>query len=276
MCRFYAHHANRPTPAADRLLHCETSLRAQSRRDTRGESHVDGWGIGYYEGDRPRVVRRATSATECGEYSAAAAGVCAATFLAHVRQASVGERSTANTHPFAFGRWLFAHNGTVTGFDRVGPLLRNETSDDLLAAVKGTTDSELLFHWLLTRLRSVQTDLAAPCRDLAAMPRVVAESIVRLDAASAAAGGDEPAKLNFLLSDGRFLLASCFGHSLHWINHIGPAVVDNGTDPSATTCREYRAAVVASEPVTQEAWQEIPDRSILVIDADIQASVYRF
>lgn len=275
MCRFYAHHANRPTPAAGRLLHFGTSLMAQSRRDLRGESHEDGWGIGYYDGDRPRVIRRATSAVDCCEYRAAAEGICAATFLAHVRQASVGERSTANTHPFAFGRWLFAHNGTVTGFDRVGPHLRSETSSDLLAAMQGTTDSELVFHWLLSRLRSVPTDLAAPLRDLATVRQIVAESILRLDAQSAAAGGDEPAKLNFLLSDGHFLLASRFGHSLHWIEHVGPEA-DQGPEPGATTCAEYRAALVASEPVTQEAWQEIPDRSILVIDADIQAKIYPF
>ena len=275
MCRFYAHHANRPTLAADRLLHGATSLMAQSRRDLRGESHEDGWGIGYYVGDQPRVVRRATSAAECREYRAAAEEVSAATFLAHVRQASVGECSTVNTHPFALGRWLFAHNGTVTGFDRVGPPLRKETSPDLLAALQGTTDSELVFHWLLSRCRATGIDLESPCHDLTALRNVVAESIQRLAAASAAAGGNEPAKLNFLLSDGSFLLASRFGHSLHWINRVGPAT-DTAPRPGATTCTEYRAALVASEPVTQEAWQEIPDRSILVVDADIQARVYPF
>jgi len=274
MCRFYAHHANRPTPAAGQLLHCETSLRAQSRRDLRGESHVDGWGIGYYDGDLPRVVRRAASAVDCNEYRAAAEAIRAATFMAHVRQASVGELSTANTHPFAYGRWLFAHNGTVTGFDRVGPRLRSETSPDLLAAIEGTTDSELVFHWLLSRLQNVQGNLAEPCRDLTALRQLVAESIVQLAAASAAAGGDEPARLNFLLSDGRFLLASCFGHSLHWINHAGPQASVQPND--ATPGGEYRAAFVASEPVTLEAWQEIPDRSILVVDSDIQANVYRY
>lgn len=34
-------------------------------------------------------------------------------FIAHVRKATTGEPSEQNCHPFQYGQWLFAHNGSV-------------------------------------------------------------------------------------------------------------------------------------------------------------------
>ena len=68
--------------------------------------------------------------------------------VSHVRRKTVGETSLVNTHPFERGRWVFAHNGTVEDV----AWLRAQTSRERLAEVRGETDSELLFAWLLTRL----------------------------------------------------------------------------------------------------------------------------
>ena len=54
----------------------------------------------------------------------------------------------AHTQPFSFGRWLFAHNGTLfiprEVREALGPLGR---------PIKGNNDSEVLFYWLMKHCR---------------------------------------------------------------------------------------------------------------------------
>lgn len=49
-----------------------------------------------------------------------------------------------NCHPFTFGRWLFMHNGMVSGFGRVRRRLLQALPDELFGTIRGNTDSE---HW---------------------------------------------------------------------------------------------------------------------------------
>ena len=97
--------------------------------------------------------------------------------LAHVRRASQGGRTLANTHPFRrvlHGRVQhFAHNGTLDGIDDLRETLR------LAGERVGETDSELAFLLLLDRLRRLAPDAADGaarfavfrdfCRDMAAL-----------------------------------------------------------------------------------------------------------
>jgi glutamine amidotransferase len=263
MCRFYAHHAARPLSVANELLRSGTSLLAQSCCDRRGEAHGDGWGIGHYVDDRPRVVRRATAAATSAEFRETAESVRATTILAHVRQASVGERTEANSHPFAHGRWMFAHNGTVTGFANIGPRLREQTASSFLAAIQGTTDSELVFYWLLTKLGRVGIDAESTIGRVEQVRGVVAASVRQLADWCAAEPSDEPAKFNFLLTNGRLMVATRWKHALHVLERNGP----NGT-PS-----HGRAVVVASEPATNEPWREVADGSVVTIDQELAVDI---
>ena len=228
MCRMYGHLAAQPISLRGMLVDERHALLAQSCRDWRGDAHGDGWGIGYYDSGRPQVIRRPTAATEDAEFRHAAERVVAPAVVAHVRQASVGDRSIANTHPFTFGRWVFAHNGTVTGFDKLMPALVSETDPELRRQIGGTTDSEHAFFWLLSRLRRAGLAAEGPCSDLAGAAQVLADSVRTLGASSAATRPDQPARLNFLLSDGAVFLASRFRHSLYWTNRRGPFAATPG------------------------------------------------
>ena len=75
--------------------------------------------------------------------------------IAHVRDASVGPVTEANTHPFVHDQWIFAHNGTVARFKdvaRVRAELEAEIDPELRRALRGETDSERCFLIFLTRL----------------------------------------------------------------------------------------------------------------------------
>ncbi|HEV7205810.1 MAG TPA: class II glutamine amidotransferase [Jatrophihabitans sp.] len=138
MCRLFGLHAGDSVATATFwLLDAPDSLAAQSHRNP------DGVGIGAFEADGRAVVdKQPIAAWDDTEFAAAARDVTGTTFVAHVRHASTGAHTIANTHPFEQEGRLFAHNGVVEGLDDLDNHL-----DDLDAAhlVLGDTDSERVF-----------------------------------------------------------------------------------------------------------------------------------
>lgn len=261
MCRMLVFRSNRARRVADLLVESPHSLQRQSCRDRRGEQHGDGWGIAAYAGERPTVVRRPTSAVEDAEYARAAAQVEAPLVIGHVRQASVGATSAANCHPFTWGRWTFAHNGTLQAFAEVRPRLIAETSACLASARQGDTDSECVFLWLLSGLAQDGIDLEGEAPGVESLVRLFRTAIPRLAGWSDAENPPEPSRLNLVLTDGRALAVSRWGHSL-WRRQA-----DNSG---------AREAIAASEPVdgVGEGWDEVPDRAILAVDDQVRSSIH--
>jgi predicted glutamine amidotransferase len=262
MCRLYGHIAARPLPLSGMLLTETHALVTQSCGDWRGERHRDGWGIGYFENASPQVIRRPTAAPEDKEFTAAARRIASPVAVAHVRQASVGDLCAANAHPFTYGSWIFVHNGTVTGFDQLRQQLVDETDSDLRSQVIGTTDSEQVFFWLLSRLRRAGETAEGPCQDPSLVSREMALAIRILDERSAATQPAEPTRLNFVLTDGAVLFASRWKHSLFWTNRAGPLATDAGA-------AAVRGVAVASESIGDAAWADVPDGQILAVDRDL-------
>lgn len=271
MCRFYGFRATEPTKVECTLVHAQNALLIQSRVDRRGESHPDGWGVGFYHDDLPEVERSASPAFEDLHFNATAERVYARTVLAHVRQATVGGGSIANTHPFHHGPWLFAHNGTVSPYDRVRPLLEKEADPKLLGLRRGTTDSETVFYWLLTRMQRAGIDPKRPVEDLPRLVSLVGDSVRQVARWCDPSPPELPARLNFLLTDGRSMIAVRWNHTLHWIVRRGihDCEICGISHVAHHRGAEYRAVIVASEPISTEDWQEVPDRTILSIDAGV-------
>ncbi|HEY5313284.1 MAG TPA: class II glutamine amidotransferase [Pirellulales bacterium] len=260
MCRLIAIHADRPLPAAGPLADDPHALVVQSCRDRRGERHGDGWGIGFYTGGKPEMVHSITPAFEDPGFVPTARSIRSRTVLGHVRQASVGSLTLANTHPFASGPWMFAHNGTVTGFDTLERQLAAETAPELLVQRRGSTDSELVFYWLLTRLlapgnydRGLSTPLELVAGELS-------HALAELDRRSRQADPQATPRFNFVLTDGQVLLATRWNHWLQW-ETSGNA--DSG-----------RMVLIASESTAPGAWQDLPEHSILAVGSDLSTHVY--
>jgi predicted glutamine amidotransferase len=274
MCRLYGFRASEPTKVECTLVHAQNALMVQSRADLRGTSHTDGWGIGVFEDGRPKVEKRSGAAYADLHFSQTAERTYSRAIIAHVRRATVGTNSAANTHPFSHGVWLFAHNGTVTGFDGLAAELEAETDADLQKTRRGSTDSEQAFLWILTRLRLQGIGLDEACPDAEGLIETLAGSVQDLASRSSLATGDHSAKLNFLLTDGEIMVASRWHNSLYMVLRDGVhdceicGIPHVRHDPGAGA---YHAAVLASEPISAEPWQEIPDQHVACIDADLTA-----
>lgn len=276
MCRLYGFRANELTKVECTLVHAQNALLSQSRADLRGTSHPDGWGIGYYENATPKLERRDSAAYVDLHFSFTAERLYAKTVLAHVRRATVGGVALANTHPFVHGRWAFAHNGTVRAFNLVAPELERETTPRLLEQRRGSTDSELVFYWLLSRMEAAGQDFHSIGTPTPLMA-VVGKAIHMLEDRCNAAGAEKPANLNLVITNGRVLVAARWRNSLHWVVRHGVRDCEICGIPHIRheTGADYRAVVVASEPISSEDWQELPEGTIIGVDADVQATTQR-
>ena len=261
MCRLYGFRSSYPRKIECELIRAENSLLAQSLKDAHGISHPDGWGLATHDGATPRVVRQPEAAGQSTAFRWESAQAHSCTVLAHVRKATIGDLRPENTHPFSHGRWIFAHNGTLGAFPALRERMLAETTPEQRAAILGQTDSEHIFHFLLARIETRGSE------SIVAAVRAGVRALIdwaRSEAPSAEIG------LNFLLSDGHESVGARYGRTLwytlrdrvHPCEVCGGALHVEGVPPG-----DYRAIVVASEPITRsEPWESFAEGAIFRID----------
>lgn len=268
MCRLYGFLATAETQVECTLVQSQSALLRQSEWDSLGRANAGGWGIAWYRNSVPIVELRATAAFEDETFSQTARAVSSRAIVAHVRLPSVGTSSLENTHPFRYGCWCFAHNGTIEAFECLQPRLEQETDRDLQTHRRGTTDSEQVFYWLLTRLKHHGIDMTEPHKSCAPIAGIVRDSLGDLIRMAREAGEAEPSSLNIVLTDGRNMLASRWGNSLFFLTRTGVRDCEicgmpHVGDADATS---YCAAIVASEMLTRESWRGVPNGSVVLLN----------
>lgn len=278
MCRLYGFRANEPTKVECTLVHAQNALLLQSQSDELGRAHPDGWGIGYFEGTAPFLEKNSDAAFRGLHFSNTAERVYSQAVVSHVRLATVGQPSIENCHPFRFGSWIGAHNGTVTAINEIRQGMLDEVSPPLREEILGTTDSELLIFWLLQRFMNAHVANAAGCISRTGLVEEFAAGILEVDERCRATAGAKPAKLNVVLTDGQFMIASRFRNSLSWLQRDGIRDCEICGIPHVEHFPgfQYRAVVIASEPVSHEAWQSVPDGAIVAVDENAKATLVRF
>jgi glutamine amidotransferase len=103
------------------------------------------------------VSKQPIAAWEDTQFASAAQDLRGTTFVAHVRYASTGDHTLANTHPFEQDGRLFAHNGVVQGLAELDRRLADLGTAGL---VGGETDSERVFALITAETRRRGGDLA--------------------------------------------------------------------------------------------------------------------
>ncbi|MBV1774790.1 class II glutamine amidotransferase [Burkholderiaceae bacterium DAT-1] len=249
MCQLLGMNCNVPTDIC-------FSFEGFHRRGGLTDHHADGWGIGFFEDKGCRLFL---------DWQASAISPVAAlvrnypikstNVIAHIRKATVGQVSLANTHPFqreCWGRyWLFAHNGDLKDL----PALTSNRFTPV-----GSTDSEHAFCWLMEQL-TARFDREPSACELAPVLRELAATLHTHGIA------------NFMLSNGQWLAAHC-STRLHYIVRKAPFgqahLLDNDVtiDFSEVTTPNDRVAVIATLPLTDnEHWTPLePGQFVLFED----------
>jgi glutamine amidotransferase len=230
MCQLLGMNANTPTD----VMFSFTGFA------TRAHEHKDGFGIAFFEGAGVRLMVDAQSA----RHSPVAEMVRrypirSQHIVAHIRKATQGRVTLANTHPFVrelWGRyWVFAHNGDLKAFN---PRLHGAFRP------VGETDSERAFCWTMQELAKAHAgvpsikELTATLRELAVVP---------------GAHGS----YNFILSNGQALWAHCSTHLHHLVRQhpfkrASLQDQDETVDFAEHTSARDRVAVIVTEPLTKD------------------------
>jgi len=191
-------------------------------RGGQAADNPDGWGLAYWQDVEARVEKSPEPGWQSSRFLDLAHHLHSSLVLAHVRKATLPRApGMQNTHPFIHDccdrKWIFAHNGMV-------PEIANWGCASPVCHPEGETDSETAFCHLLA-------DIAGNY-DAADHPGWLAH--LAAAANTIAATG----KFNFLLSDGRFLMA--YGH-----DHLYYLQDEDG---------RQRYALISTEPLTHEDW----------------------
>jgi predicted glutamine amidotransferase len=216
------------------------------------ESYSGGWGVGYFTDEGPLVIKEPTKATDSFALPGAIRRTEPGFFMAHVRNPTSGDRSVLNTHPFSRDGWLFSHNGTLGDPHSLRARLLERYSEDL----QGSTDSEVMFHFLLQRIEQAgnsEAGVLGAVRDLA---RDQAEGT---------------SSLNFALTDGTvlFVLRKAFKNDEKYtMNYADLADIDLVGGKQALHDRgASTATVISSEPFTAGKWAALEMGEMLIATA---------
>lgn len=251
MCRLLGMVANRPADLEFSLKKFKDLAR----------DNPDGWGIGWYENNRPKTFKQGISALDSrSELARISKTVRSRIIIAHVREGTGAVPADRNSHPFSYKNWLFVHNGSLDR-EYLLPLLDAEYR----LAIQGETDSEIYFYWLLQNIIGCGNIVFGIIQALKGiMPRPYTG-------------------LNFLLSDGCRLYAFRYSkkskdyYSLLRLERkcadsVPRELVSQKTGVSlrSKSGNQEQAVLICSEKLTSENWQEIGNGKILMVRPDLQ------
>jgi glutamine amidotransferase len=237
----------------------------------RNENDPDGWGVAYYLDGAPHVVKNAREAFDDLILRRVSGIVTASTVVGHVRQATSGDCSVLNTHPFQFGSWVFAHVGSIDRLDELRPELLALVAPRYRHYVLGETDSELYFYVFLSEL----TLLAQPSRDVNVelTSEAMANAIRKITQLSDARAGCAPAELTAIVTNGPTMVAVRWGSSIFVSNRKLRCSLRDSCPAFQAKCENDAPGVdssffvVSSEPVAGEnVWSEVPAASAVGVD----------
>lgn len=149
MCRLFGFRSVIYSQVHASLVSAENALITQSNQ------HPDGWGVAYYVGSSPHIIRSHKTAISDQIFRKVSGVVSSQTVLAHLRKATQGSINVLDTHPFQFGNWVFAHNGNIKNFFQHRKSLSDHLDSGLSRYILGDTDSELIFFLILTHLQQL-------------------------------------------------------------------------------------------------------------------------
>ena len=278
MCRLFGFRSTILSQVHTSLMEADNALSNQSI------NNPDGWGVAYFVGQTPHVVKSDTSAITCDIFKKVSGVVSSQTVLAHIRKSTIGNHSILNTHPFQFGKWVFAHNGNIKNFKKYKGDLTSLVSPKLKRFILGDTDSELLFFIMLSAIEKITDldNLNFSFKKLESTIRKCLEDIIHIigDFSEEDDAGETETYLTFILSNGQHMLAHRGGKHLHYSTYKNKCG-ERDTCPSyapfceaAPTDGHINHLIFSSEPLSGEnIWEPMKNGEIIGVGPDMKLKV---
>ncbi len=290
MCRVLAY-SGPPVPIEDLLFKPDSSLVRQAYAPRQLEMlNLGGFGMLAWDDQSPDPeVPWDYRSTELpvfdGNLRRLSRKARASCLLAHVRGIPYSDDAgfgSHNLHPFQYPgcRWAMAHNGDLHGIDSLRPELLSAMAPGVVARIRGTTDSELIYATLVSRL-----GVRAAEADADELQQALVETLAAIAALRVDHGIDRSSAVNLFFSDGESIVALRYTYDFGCYD---TACADGIQESNLrylglwyTTGERYQAVdgeyrtvgdagrceafLLASEPLTRDVtgWVEVPEHSIL-------------
>ncbi|NVJ26468.1 MULTISPECIES: class II glutamine amidotransferase [Myxococcus] len=261
------------------LLRCELHRLAEQVL-VQTEPRANAVGVGAYAQDEVLLRRFSSAEGEPSLVGLAPPGESEA-LLFHASRLPVGQSLEENTQPFRSRRWLFAHQGSVSGFDELRASLLASLPEHLQRQVHGATDSEVLFALFLRQLRDVgRTD--DPRLEAHVAGRLLADTAREVIKRSVDAGIPRASTLNLVATNGAVLVACRFGEEPLYYSRLeggaecepcGVTASSSESQPAVGAHRRRRTVVVASHLKRPGSWVELPRATTLAVGMDLQVQL---
>jgi predicted glutamine amidotransferase len=238
----------------------------------------DGFGIGWYVpefNNEPATFVSVGPAWSNRNLRNLAPKIKTECMIAHVRAASVGEVSESNCHPFQYKNLLMAHNGGVEEFHKIKRKIREPLTDEMYNWIKGQTDSEHIFAYLintlLTQHKTIGVDEVVDSfeKTFTFLKKLMTENGIK-----------QEGYLNMVITNGLFLVGTRYCTDPGWdpltLYHSEGSryVVENGTTRLEAPEDDDHAVLVVSEKLTDDAnWTMIPNNHFVIVEQSLNVRV---
>jgi predicted glutamine amidotransferase len=239
----------------------------------------DGFGIGWYVpevNNEPVTFVSVNPAWSNRNLRNLAPKIRTECFIAHVRAASVGEVSESNCHPFQYKNLLMMHNGGIENFGLIKRKIREPLTDELYNWIKGQTDSEHIFAYLLNHLLSDPKKAITPETVMDAFEKTFTE-IKKMMAEN---GIKEEAYLNMFVTNGSFFVGTRYVTNPKeepltlYHSEGGRYVVEDGVSHMVAPDDDDQAVLIVSEKLTEEShWTLIPANHFVIVENSLNVRV---
>ena len=213
-------------------------------RPFRGYSsiHSHGWGIGCYEKGQAELIKEPVAANESKLFESVSSDLKSAMVISHLRKMTRGNQVHEDTHPFQHGNWLFGHNGTIDA-----DYFRERLDAAHRGAVKGSSDSEVYFHYLL---QAIEADGEK------GLIKAIGEVKMR-----------EFSALNFIMTDGSTLMAfwDQFATAAQSLTPYYYQMYFTTRNSEQTGGKQV---IVCSEKLDNENWEEIRPGTLMTVSSE--------
>src|SRR5688572_22329707 len=279
MCRLLAYMGS-PLVIDQLLYQPKNSLVNQSinAKELEEPLNGDGFGIGWYVPElheEPVTFVSVNPAWSNRNLRNLAPKVRTDCFVAHVRAASVGEVSESNCHPFQHKNLLMMHNGGVENFSTIKRKIREPLSDEIYNWIKGQTDSEHIFAYLINYLYANHKTIG---------PNTIIDAFEHtftgLKKMMSDNGIHEPAYLNMVITNGSFIVGTRYVTSPNedpltlYHSEGSRYVVEDGISQMVAPEDNDHAVLVVSEKLTDaKDWTLIPANHFVVVDSGLNVRI---
>jgi glutamine amidotransferase len=206
--------------------------------------HVDGYGFAWWNHNAWSIHKSPVVFTKDSAWQQVLTKMTTTEsnmILGHLRnKTNPAKRSMKNTHPFVLDDKVFFHNGVIRDFEKHRTTLQKMLHKKY--HLQGTTDSEMLFFILLSKMETATTTTSVKWRQL------VQNMLEELQ------GHGIHGLFNFLYADKRRVLVTRYSTIPKW---KAPSLYFQWSTPTMI--------VISSEPVGSE-YTLVPEQSIMVFN----------